>query len=145
MNEERKCPICGNENIEIINEAKTIQKELRTGCIFGIIIFSLIALIGTIIIIVNALAIQTIMNQLKESINRTEDIVNTLSKYITSYTQYELCQTNIYIGAAFIIFGLIGLLFTLLYNNVDEKYIIEYETKTICKNCGQKKKVKSNK
>ena len=142
MNEEKKCPICGNTELTILSEAKSIQKELRVGCIIGILLFSIIALIGIIMIIVNAIEIQSIMITLKDKINANDEIVTTIGAYIISYTQYEFSQTKIYIGAAFIIFGLIGLLFTLLFNNVDEKYIIEYETKTICSKCGKKKKIK---
>ena len=142
MSEEQKCPICGNTELTIISEAKSIQKELRVGCIIGILIFSIIALIGIIMIIFNAIKIQSIMITLKDKINANDEIVTTIGAYIISYTQYEFSQTKIYIGAAFIIFGLIGLLFTLLFNNVDEKYIIEYETKTICTKCGKKKKIK---
>ena len=142
MNEEKKCPICGNTELTILSEAKSIQKELRVGCIIGILVFSIIALIGIIMIIVNAIEIQSIMITLKDKINANDEIVTTIGAYIISYTQYEFSQTKIYIGAAFIIFGLIGLLFTLLFNNVDEKYIIEYETKTICSKCGKKKKIK---
>lgn len=146
MSEEKRCPICGSENVKIINEAKTIEKETHTGYIIGLIIFSIIGLIGFFIAICNIVETIPYAQEVKDLTAKksvdTEVAANVFVSYIALQAQYETNKIYIWLGIMLILLGIIGDLFVCFYHNIDEKFEIKYEVKTFCEKCGKKSKVK---
>ena len=141
MEQQFKCQNCNGDHYKIVNEQTKIQKELRAGYLILLIVFTLIAIIGIGMIIINALNIKFTVNEISYS-NKMEEIDKNIIKYFQNTLEIEAFKANIFVGASLIILGFIGVIFTAIFYNIDPTYVVKNEAKKLCLTCGKKWKLK---
>ncbi len=141
MEQQFKCKKCNSENYKVINVQTQIKKNLQTKYVMFLTIFAVIAGVGIIMIISDALNLTSITNNFSYS-SYVNNLDENIIEYLQNTAKVEEIKANIYIDASLVVLGFIGAAFTAIYYSIDPTYTITNEARKLCLNCGRKWKFK---
>ncbi len=148
--ENFKCKDCGHEEFEIINVQTKIEKEMKAGAVIIAIVCGLIAMIGILILIINAIKMQMVDIKLFDdvymqnpnAIFTNKELIEAINNNSINLAKYNRCKAYMFMGIGVTLIGFLGFAFTAVFHNADTSYKITNESRRICKNCGRKHKIK---